>query len=151
MFCRVLSRTVVPSEWVVQYCGTNGKVISSAKTSSIVASCLTLLWGTWLLFGYAVAQFAESLRYKPEGRGFVSLWGRLDFFIDNPSGRIVVLGSTYALSEMSTKDLPRSKGDRCVRLTTLPHLCADCLKILGASTSRSRRNLSRSVQGLLFE
>jgi hypothetical protein len=27
------------------------------------------------------------------------------------------------------------KGGRCVGLTTLPHLCADCLEILGASTS----------------
>jgi hypothetical protein len=30
---------------------------------------------TW---GCAVAQFAEVLRYKPEGRGFDSRWGHLD-------------------------------------------------------------------------
>ena len=35
------------------------------------------------------------------------------------------------------------EGSRCVGLTTLPPLCADCLKILGASTSWSPRGLSR--------
>jgi hypothetical protein len=40
----------------------------------------------------------ETLRYKPEGRGFDSRWGqRLD-----PSSRIMVLGSTQPLTEMST-------------------------------------------------
>jgi hypothetical protein len=40
----------------------------------------------------------ETLRYKPKGRGFDSRWGqRLD-----PSSRIMALGSTRALTEMST-------------------------------------------------
>ena len=30
---------------------------------------------------YAVAQYGESLRYKPEGRGFDSRWGSLKFSI----------------------------------------------------------------------
>ena len=29
--------------------------------------------------GHAVAQLVEALRYKPEGRGFDSRWGILDF------------------------------------------------------------------------
>ena len=28
---------------------------------------------------YEVSQLVEALRYKPEGRGFDSRWGRLDF------------------------------------------------------------------------
>jgi hypothetical protein len=32
-------------------------------------------WLTWLLRWYAVEQLVEALRYKPEGRGFFSLWG----------------------------------------------------------------------------
>ena len=30
---------------------------------------------------HAVAQFVEALRYKPEGRGFDSRWGPMEFFI----------------------------------------------------------------------
>ena len=41
------------------------------------------------------------------------------------------------------------KGGRCVGLTT-SFLCADCLKILGASTSWSPEGLSRPVQGELY-
>jgi hypothetical protein len=40
-----------------------------------------------------------------------------------------------------------SKGGRCVGLTTLPPLCADCLEI---STSWNLQGLSRPVQGLLY-
>jgi hypothetical protein len=50
--------------------------------------------------GHAVAQLAEALRYKPEGRGFDSRW--YNFHWHNPSGRTMVLGSTQPLTEMST-------------------------------------------------
>jgi hypothetical protein len=36
-------------------------------------------------------------------------------------------------------------GGRCIWLTTLPPSCADCLVILGASTSWSPKDLSRPV------
>jgi hypothetical protein len=49
----------------------------------------------------------------------------LEFFIDNPFGRTMALGSTQPLTEMST----RSKGGRCVGLTTLPPSCADCVEM----------------------
>jgi hypothetical protein len=45
-----------------------------------------------------VAQFAEALRYKPEGRGII-------FHSHNPSGRIMALGLTQPLTEMSTRDI----------------------------------------------
>jgi hypothetical protein len=41
-----------------------------------------------------VAQLVEALRYKSESCGFESL----EFFIDNPSGRTVTLGSTQPLT-----------------------------------------------------
>jgi hypothetical protein len=41
------------------------------------------------------------------------------------------------------------KGSQCVGLTNLSPSCADCLEILGASTSWNPRALSRSAQGLL--
>ena len=46
--------------------------------------------------GLEVAQLADSLRFKPEGRG--SDW---NFFIDNRSGRTMALGSTRPVTEMS--------------------------------------------------
>ena len=41
------------------------------------------------------------------------------------------------------------KSDRCAGLITLRFSCADCLKILGASTSWSARGLPRPAQGHL--
>ena len=44
------------------------------------------------------------------------------FHWHNPSGRIIALGSTQTLTEMSTRNISwegagEGKGDRCVRLT----------------------------------
>jgi hypothetical protein len=40
----------------------------------------------------------------------------------------MALGLTQPLEEMSSRNIPRDKGGRCVGLTTLPP-CADCLEI----------------------
>jgi hypothetical protein len=56
------------------------------------------------------------------------------------------LESTQALTEMSTRNISWGKGGRCVGLTTLPTLCADFLKKLGASTSWKTQGLSRAVK-----
>jgi hypothetical protein len=53
--------------------------------------------------GYAVAQLVEALRYKPEGRVVRFPMGSLEFFSD-PIGRIVAVGSTQPLTEMSSRD-----------------------------------------------
>jgi hypothetical protein len=42
------------------------------------------------------------------------------FSLPNPSSRIMALGPTQPLIEMSTMNLPGGKGGRRVRLTTLP-------------------------------
>jgi hypothetical protein len=57
------------------------------------------------LFGAAVAQLVEALRYKPEGRGFDSGWCQWIFHWPNPSGRTMALGSTQPLTEMSTRNI----------------------------------------------
>jgi hypothetical protein len=68
-----------------------------------------------------------------------------------PSGRTLALGSRQPLTEMSTRNISwEGKGGWCVRLRTLPPLCADCLEILGASTSQSPKGLSRPVMGLFY-
>ena len=52
------------------------------------------------------------------------------FHRHNPSGRTMALGSTQPLRELSTRNISwEGKGGLCVRLTTLPPSCADCLEI----------------------
>jgi hypothetical protein len=55
------------------------------------------------------------------------------FHLHNPSGRTTALGLTPPLTEMSTKNISwgagECKGGRCVQLTTLLPLYADCFEI----------------------
>ena len=69
-----------------------------------------------------MAQLAEILRYKPESRGFDFRW------CHNTSGRTMALGLTQPLTEMIISRISWGEGGRCVRLTNLPHSCADCLE-----------------------
>jgi len=69
----------------------------------------------------------------------------LGYFIDNPCGRTMALGSTKPLTEMSTRNISWELGGRCIGLTTLPPSCVDCLEILGASISWNPQDLSRPV------
>ena len=98
--------------------------------------------------GYTMAQLVEAMCYKPEGCGFDSRWGHCDFSltqffwlhygpgVDTPSNRNEYQG--YLLE---------CKGGWCLRLTDLPPSCADCPKILAASTFWSPKGLSRLVKG----
>ena len=72
-----------------------------------------------------VAQLVEALHYKPKGRGFDSRWchwnisgDTMDLGVDSASNR-----NEYQASFLG------GKGGRCLGLTTLPSLCADCLEI----------------------
>jgi hypothetical protein len=69
---------------------------------------------------HAVAQWAEALRYKPEGRGFDSRSFRSHYGpgIDSSSNR----------NEYQDYFLGGKRG-RCIGLTTLPPSSADCLEI----------------------
>ena len=63
----------------------------------------------------------------------------------------MTLGSTQPPTEMNIQRKPHGgKGGRCVGLTNLSPPCADCLEILGATTSCSPKGLSRPVYGLLL-
>ena len=50
----------------------------------------------------------------------------LEFFIYNPSGRTMFLGSTQPLTGMSTRNISWGKGSRCIGVT--PPSCTDCLE-----------------------
>jgi hypothetical protein len=68
----------------------------------------------------------KVLRYKSDGRWFDPRWCHWNW--NNPADRIMILGSTQLLTEMSTRSLPGGKGSRCVGLTTLPPSCAVVMK-----------------------
>jgi hypothetical protein len=68
--------------------------------------------------------------YKPEGRGFDFRWCHLNFHWRDPSGHTMTLRSTQPVTEIRTRTISCVvKGRRCIWLTTVPPLCADCLQI----------------------
>jgi hypothetical protein len=72
--------------------------------------------------GHAVAQLVEGLCYKSEGHGFDSCWVHWIFNWPNPSSRIMTVGLTKPLTEMSTRSLPGGKG-RPARKADLTAIC----------------------------
>jgi len=59
----------------------------------------------------------------------------------------MALESTQPLTEMSTKNISRGKGGRCLTLATLPLSGADCLEILRPSISWNPKGISMPVIG----
>jgi hypothetical protein len=76
-----------------------------------------------------VAQFVEALRYKPEGRGFDSLWCHWHFSSTSFWPHYDPCFDSASNGNEYQEYLQGSKGGRCVGLTTLPHIGADCLEI----------------------
>ena len=61
--------------------------------------CALFLWKTKGKLGHPVEQLLETLRYKPEGRGFDSRWRHWNFSLN------MALGLTQTLTEMSTRNI----------------------------------------------
>jgi hypothetical protein len=63
----------------------------------------------------------------------------------------MALGSTQPLTEMSTRNIPGSKGRPAREADNLLRdLCADCLENVGASTSHNPMGLHGLLQGQLY-
>ena len=73
-----------------------------------------------------VAQLVEALRYKPEGRGIDPR--SLEIF-SGASNSSMCPGVDSA-SKNEYHDISGGKDGQCVRVTTLPPSCAECLEIL---------------------
>jgi len=123
--------------------GVKGVIIYSfVDIFCLFQGCLTIS------SGYMVAQLVKSVCYKSEGCGFDSHWGHCDFSltlsfwpqcgpgVESPSYRNEYQGCVL-----------ECKGGWCVGLIDFPPSCADCLEILGASTSWSSKGLSRLIMG----
>jgi len=96
-----------------------------------------------------VAQLVEATNRKVAGSIPDGVIGILHWH--NPSGRTMALGVEPNSKRKEYQEyFLGSKGDRCVGLTTLPPLCAECLWNLGTSTSWNPQGLSRPVMRLLY-
>jgi len=80
------------------------------------------------MWGHAVAQFVEELRYKPEGCGFNSRSFHWDFSLT--SFRLHYVPRVNSASNINEyqENFLGGKGGWCVGLTTLPPSCADCVE-----------------------
>jgi len=76
-------------------------------------------WRNWLRHCATSRKVAGSI---PDGVIGIFRWR-------NPSGRIGGLGSTQPTTEISTRNISRGKGGRCLGLANLPPSCADCLEV----------------------
>ena len=102
-----------------------------------------------ILTRYAVPQLVETLSYKPKGSQFDYPMGFWRFFTYS---RTMALGSNQPLDRNEYRGPPLgSKGERSVRLTTLPHPCSDCQKSWEPQTSGALgAYIRRLVQGQLY-
>jgi hypothetical protein len=97
--------------------------------------------------GYAVAQCLRHCAINRKIVGWIPDGVTGFYHWHNLFGRTMALASTQPLTEMSTKNISLGKGGRCVGLTTLPHSCADCLKIWEPYSPRTLR----TCQGLWWD
>jgi hypothetical protein len=120
----------IPDRASVGFCSRRREVMAkNALFAWGMRSFSVIRWRSWFRQCATIRKVAGSIPYGGH-------WG---FCWLNPSGRIMALGSTQPLTQISTIDIAwggwRGGGDgRCIGLTILPPLCADCLEILGAST-----------------
>ena len=79
---------------------------------------------TSIKFGAWGSVVVKALRYKSEGPGIDSKLG-----IYSVAADISLCPEVDSASKNEYQDIPRGKGGQCVRVTTLPPSCAECLEI----------------------
>jgi hypothetical protein len=89
--------------------------------------------------GHAVAQLIEPLRYKPEGRRFNSRWCNWNLSLTSFRSHYGPGVDRASNRNEYQEYFLGGKGGRCVRLTTLPPSCADCIDIWEPQTPGTLR------------
>jgi hypothetical protein len=117
-----------------EHCSACITALSTKFNHSLLEWEMGMSWCSWLRYCATSQKVVHSI---PNGGHWL-----------NTSGHTVALGSIRPHNRNEYQGyLPGGKGGQCIGLTTLPPSCADCLEILGASTSWSAKGLSRPVQG----
>ena len=109
-----------------------------------MSGCHICWFRVHIILNYAVAQFVETLRYKPEDGGFDFRWGHWNFSSTSS------FRPHYDPGKWVQGIFTGGKGGRCLGLTSLPPSCADYLEILRASTFWNPKSLSRPVMRQLY-
>jgi hypothetical protein len=117
------------------------RIKQSKQGSSVMYFKLLFAWGnggnprnTWvkirrISLRFELSTFWLPQHYRPDGLGFDSRWCHLNFPFTRSFRRHYVPWVVPASSRIEyQKYFLRGKGGQCVRLTTLPALCADCLE-----------------------
>jgi len=113
--------------------------------------CLRFRSRATLVRGHTVGQLVEALHYTPKGRGFDSRCCHWDFSLTSSfrSHYGLEVNSAFNRNEYQEYFLGL-KGGRCVGLTTLPFICADCLEIWEPQPHVTFWACKRRVGGLLY-
>ena len=83
------------------------------------------------MWGHAVLQLVEAMRYKPEGRGFDSRWCPWNFSLTLSFESHCGPGVDSASNRNEYQEyFLGGKGGRCVGMITLPSSGTNCLEIL---------------------
>jgi hypothetical protein len=133
-FCHTICKAWFPSQMRHR----NNLQYSDRKCTGLVTQINILLPYQITIPTRAVAHLLEAMRCDPKVAGSVP-HRVIGLIFNSHYGPVLDLG----FNRIEYK----GKGGRCVRLTTLPHSCADYLEILGASTCWTLKGLSRSVEG----
>jgi len=126
---------------------THGMKLGEVNCSKKVQYCTK----HWIVWGHAVAQLVEALRYKLVGLGFDSRWCHWNFSLTLPFRPHCGPGVDSASNRNEYQEyFLGDKGGRCIGLTTLPLSGADCLEIWKPQPPGTFWDLSRPVMGLLY-
>ena len=102
-----------------------------------------------IYFGLVILNCHTQI-YKPEGRGYDSRWCHWNLSLTLSFRSHCGPGVDSASNWNEYQECPGGKGGRCVGLTTLPLLCADCHEIWEPQPPGYSQGLFRPVMGLLY-
>ena len=131
-FCVLALRNILVTRSFYEVMVPRGLCILQNKTVDKITKDGRFIGVNWTVYycawGTAVAQWLSCCARNRKVAGSIPDGVIGIFHWHNPPDRTMFLGSTQPLTEMSTRRISWGKCGRCVRLTTLPPLCAVDMK-----------------------